>query len=147
MTEQKRGNETIFGIASLVLGIVSLLLFCTCFNWITGILAIVFGSIQLVKHQEKAYAITGMVTAVLSLLFSIVLFTLLLSGIEHAGRSYEEFYRDYFYGDMYDSYDSDGSDGYPDWYDEYDDYDNDDFYDYFDDYYDYFYEEGGQEFL
>lgn len=44
-----------FGIASLVLGILSLLLFCTCINWLTGILAIIFGIIQIVKSEKRGW--------------------------------------------------------------------------------------------
>lgn len=153
MTEQKRGTETAFGMVSLVMGMVSLLMFCSCINWVTGIIAIVFGSIQVVKNEEKGFAVAGMVMAVLSMLLSVILFTCILMGIEDTGRSYEEFYRDYLYDyDAYDSYDDyDDPDRYPDWYDDYGDDDYDDYYDYYyDDYYDYYddlYGEGGQEFL
>ena len=150
MTEQKRGTETAFGMVSLIMGMVSLLMFCSCINWVTGIIAIVFGSIQVVKNEEKGFAVAGIVMAVLSMLLSVILFTCILMGIEDSGRSYEEFYRDYLYDyDAYDTYDD--PDRYPGWYDDY--YDGDDYDDYYDDYDDYYddyddlYGDGGQEFL
>lgn len=57
-----------FGIASLVLGIASLVLFCSCINLPLAILAIVFGIVQLAKQDSpKGMAIGGIVTAVISL--------------------------------------------------------------------------------
>ncbi|MFQ7240625.1 MAG: DUF4190 domain-containing protein [Roseburia intestinalis] len=53
-----------FGIASLVLGIITVLLFCTCISWITGILAIIFGIIQLVKGNKKEWRFVGRITGV-----------------------------------------------------------------------------------
>lgn len=103
-----------FGIASLVLGIVSLLLFCTCLNWITGILAIIFGIIQIVNYRERGLAIGGIVTAALSLVFGIVFWIFMFySG---AGTQYENYY-DYYFGNQYDGNydggsDSDGAGGY-----------------------------------
>lgn len=62
------------GIASLVLGIISLVFFCSCCNVITGVLAIIFGIIQLVKYKPhgKGLAIGGIVTAVLSIVFLLI---------------------------------------------------------------------------
>lgn len=151
MTEHGKGNETIYGIVSLVLGVISLMLFCTCINWVTGVIAIVFGIIQLVKNQERGPAVAGIVTAGLSLLLALILYGCLAAGMDDAGMDYDEFYREYFrdYG---------GSDDYGDSYHYYDDYNYDDeynydddeydYYDYYDDFYDYYnYGEGGQEFL
>ena len=67
-----------FGIASLVLGILSLLLFCTCINWITGILAIIFGIIQIAQSRSKGLAVGGIVTAGLSMLFTVILYIILM---------------------------------------------------------------------
>lgn len=122
-TMEKKDTQG-FGIASMVLGIISLLLFCTCVNWITGILAIVFGILQLVRGREKGFAIAGIITAALSILLAIILYLSVAMGMAQAGISYDE---------LYDSY-------YDDYY--YDDYDNGSDYN---DYYNY--EESGHEFL
>lgn len=145
----QRGNDVGFGIASMILGIVSVLLFCTCLNWITAILAIIFGIIQIVKKKERGFAIAGIITAGISLVLWGVLYMALALGMSEAGiDSLEEFYQDYYngyYDDPYDSYDY--FDPY-DYYDYYDYYDGYDYYDYYDDYDDYYYyEEGGQQFL
>ena len=95
-----KGDGTGLGIASMVLGILSLLLFCTCVNWITGILAIIFGIIQLVKHKEKGFAITGIATAALSLVLTICLYVSYSAAI---GDYYDDYY-DYYYDSYFDDY-------------------------------------------
>lgn len=98
---EKNENESVgFGIASLVLGIVSLLLFCTCINWITGILAIIFGIIQITKTKQKGFAIGGIITAGVSLLFTIILYISLVIGAAASDMRYNDYY-DYYY-DYYD---------------------------------------------
>lgn len=102
-----------FGVASLVLGIVSILLFCTCISWITAILAIIFGIIQLVKCRQKGLAIGGLITAGLGLLFSIILYaSIFVSG----SGSYNTYY--HMYDDIYDDI---YNDIYDDMYYEFDD--------------------------
>ena len=97
---QRKDEGMGFGIASMILGIVSVLLFCTCLNWITGILAIIFGIVQLVKYRQKGFAITGIITAAISLLLSIVMYASLSFGMT-----------DMDYDDLYDSYYEDSFDG------------------------------------
>ena len=100
---KEKGDGRGLGIASMVLGIISLLMFCTCTNWITGILAIIFGIVQLVKHKEKGFAITGIITAGLSLLLAICLYVSFL--VAMGDMDYEEFYDSYYeeyYGDYYE---------------------------------------------
>ena len=53
LQQKQKGDGRGYGIASLILGIVSVLLFCTCINWVTGILAIIFGIIQITKIRSK----------------------------------------------------------------------------------------------
>ncbi|MDD6057805.1 MAG: DUF4190 domain-containing protein [Clostridiales bacterium] len=95
--QQKADNG--FGIASMVLGIVSLVLGCTCANWLTGICAIVFGILQLTKREpkEKAPAIAGIVTAAISMLISIVLIFLWLLAFKAESQGNSDFYRSYYY--------------------------------------------------
>ena len=169
MPQQKqKGDGRGYGIASLILGIVSVLLFCTCINWVTGILAIIFGIIQITKNKEHGLAIGGIITAAISMVLSVVLYLAMWFGMTNAGITYE----DLLYDQYDDSYDSDGSDAWYDgdgngsydgggsdgWYDDggndgwYDgdgsgsyDYYNDP-YDYFRDYYD-VQEPGGNQFM
>lgn len=95
---KQKGNGTAFGIASLVLGIISLFFFCSCLNWITGILAIIFGIIQLTRYEEKGPAIGGLITAGLSLFFSIMFSIGMLT---MTGTIYEQMLNDYNYDDSY----------------------------------------------
>ena len=60
--QKKKGDGVGFGVASMVLGILSLLFFCTGCNLLFIILAVIFGIIQLVKNEQKGFAITGLVT-------------------------------------------------------------------------------------
>lgn len=113
MSEIYDGNIGGFGIASMILGIVSLMLFCTCVNWITGILAIIFGIIQIVKHKEKGFAITGIVMAGISLLLTIALYVSYSSVI---GDYYDNYYDSYYeeYDNDFYYYDEDGNRQYLD---------------------------------
>lgn len=69
----KQNNDG-FAIASLIFGILSLVLFCICVNYIFAILAIVFGVIHLVKNKEsgKGMAIAGIITSIISIVIAIV---------------------------------------------------------------------------
>ena len=121
-----------FGIASLVLGILSLVLYCTCINILLAVLAIIFGILQLVqKDSPKGMAIAGIVTSCLSILFFIISVVVFLSstdleealdqGIEN--RIQQKFHIDVpYYND--DFFDGDYGD-YDDSYNYDDDYDED----------------------
>ena len=97
-------------MTSLVLGIFTIVLFCTCISWITGILAIIFGIIQLVKYRQKGLAIGGIITASIGLLLTIILYTAAFAGMGSTSTYndiYNEIYDD-IYDDIYDgSYDYD----------------------------------------
>lgn len=76
-TEENRQPEggAGFGIASLVLGILALITFCTlCLNIPLAILAIIFAIIQLVKGNGKGLAIGGLITSVLSVVACLVFY-------------------------------------------------------------------------
>lgn len=127
--QEKKGNDIGLGIASMVLGIVSLLLFCTCINFITAVTAIILGIIQICNNKEKSLAIVGITTSAVSLVLALLLWITFTIGVGDMGiNSYEEFYDSY-----YDSY-------YDDNYDDYFPYNN------FDEYY-YYEEQDGAEFL
>ena len=65
----KDSEGTGFGIAALVLGILSLVFFCSCLTFITAPLAIIFAIVQLVrsKNAGKGLAIAGLVTGIAAL--------------------------------------------------------------------------------
>lgn len=101
-----------FGIASMVLGIISLVLFCTCCNLLLAVLAIVFGIIHLVRCKSgKGFGIAGIVTAALSIIsFFVYIFAFAGSSVfqeefqkefqrqfknqmeQNFGEDYEEYY-------------------------------------------------------
>lgn len=120
-----KGDGVALGVASLVLGIISLLLFCTCVNYLTAALAITFGVIQIIRNKDKTFAITGIITAGISFVLGTVLWLILGLGMMDASvNSYDDIY-EYYYENEYR---------------------DDDYYDY-DDYLDYDEEESGAEFL
>jgi hypothetical protein len=95
MEEKKDGIG--FGIASLVLGICSLLLFCTCVNLLLAILAIVFGIIQIVGYKKRGLAVGGIVTAALSIVLFVILCVLLWQGMFINGEYYYDLpYAEFF---------------------------------------------------
>ena len=58
---QAKGTGTGFGIASLVLGILSVFTFACCINYILAVLAIIFGIVQMVKNEKKGLAIGALI--------------------------------------------------------------------------------------
>lgn len=118
--QQSEGGSG-FGIASLVLGILALITFCTvCFNVPLAILAIIFAIIQLVKGNGKGLAIGGLITSGLSIVACIVFYLVIglsvpkfsdMSDMDSFMQQYPELYQeleDYNY-DM-DDFDFDDSD-------------------------------------
>lgn len=79
-----------FGIASMVLGIISLLCFCSCINIILAILAIIFGIIQIVSYETKGMAVAGIVTATISVILFVTCYALLLSNATFMNMMEEE---------------------------------------------------------
>lgn len=67
------------GVASMILGMVSLLCFCTGLNIVTGITAIVFGIIQIVTCEKKGMAIAGITTAAISIVLCIGCYALIFN--------------------------------------------------------------------
>lgn len=99
-----------FGIASLILGIITVLLFCTCISWITGILAIIFGILQLVKGNKKGMAVVGLITGGIGLVASIILYILIFFTGLGSYSSYNDIY-DHIYDDIYDDIENSMDDG------------------------------------
>ena len=76
---KKRGNS--FAIASLVLGILSFALFCTCFNVILAGLSLIFGIIYLVSYvpEKRWLAITGMILSVASIVMLVISINIIMN--------------------------------------------------------------------
>lgn len=121
-TPQQPREDQGFGIASLVLGVASLVLFCSCINFLTGILAIVFGIIQLTKTgSKKGMAIAGIIMSAVSFVVAIVFWIILLLSSDFQ-ESFERAYRNGLNDDYYSEY------NFPDFYNDYYD-DNDSHHD------------------
>ncbi len=78
------------GIASLVIGIISLMCFCTGLNVILAILAIVFGIVQLATCESKGLAIGGIVMAAISIMLTAITYGLLFSNVTFTDMMKEE---------------------------------------------------------
>ncbi|MGN0484727.1 MAG: hypothetical protein ACI4HI_14355 [Lachnospiraceae bacterium] len=66
-------------VASLILGIISIPLFCCCINVITAVISIVLGIVHLsTRKQDKGVAIAGIACSAVSILLTIVYVVLVL---------------------------------------------------------------------
>ena len=97
--EENKKSVSGFSIAALVLGIISIVLWCLWFASIPcAILAIIFGAISL-RKTGKALSITGMVTGIVSigLWFLIFMFIFSFGFIEGVTEIIDEEYG--YYGE------------------------------------------------
>lgn len=105
-----------FGIASMVLGIIALVLFCSCINIVLAIASVIFGIIHLVNCKGgKGFAITGIITSVLSVIAFIVMWVCFFASpvfqdefqrqLENQGELYNNF--NYYSEDYNYDYDKD----------------------------------------
>lgn len=110
--EQKKQPEPDrgFGIASLVLGIISLVFFFATLNIPLAVLAIALGVVQLGKKQPKGMAIAGIITGDIAIFFTILMWLLIFLFHSVSGSVQSESYSPYDYG-YYDQYDRYGYDG------------------------------------
>ncbi|MDO8509428.1 MAG: hypothetical protein Q7S27_07140 [Nanoarchaeota archaeon] len=69
--EEVRTGNNEFGVASLILGLLSLILFFTIVpSIILGILGIIFGLIQKKRHNTK-WALAGIILSILGIILSV----------------------------------------------------------------------------
>lgn len=74
-----------FAIASMILGIVSLVLFCTCINLPLALAAIILAIVQFVKSGKNGMAIAGLITGIASIVLFIVFWVLISFGAINDG--------------------------------------------------------------
>ncbi len=91
-----------FGIASLVLGILSILSFLFLGPVILAPIAIIFGIIQIVSKKKKGLAIAGIATAVVGIIFMIVFYVWIINFAMENGEfnTYNNGIYDYSYSDF-----------------------------------------------
>lgn len=83
--EQKQGNG--LGIASLVIGIISLLLSC-CYGGVIGVVGIILGIIAISKNNsQKGIAIGGIVTSAIAIAITVFMLILGVSVLDSVGDS------------------------------------------------------------
>lgn len=123
-----------FGIASMVLGIISMVLFCTCGNLPLAVLAIIFGIVHLIRCKNgKGFGIAGIVTAALSIIFFFVFISEFVGSAIFQEGFQEEFQKEFkrqmeqnFGEDYEDYYDFDLPFDDDDSFGDYGDYDEED---------------------
>ncbi len=97
---KKSGNG--YAVASMILGIVTLVFFCSCINIVTGILALIFGIIHLTSYGKdgKGMAIAGLITSALGLIALVVCYVLIFSNSVNLSNMSDfpyELYEEYQY--------------------------------------------------
>jgi lysylphosphatidylglycerol synthetase-like protein (DUF2156 family) len=97
-TPHEKSDGIGFGVASLVLGIASLLLFCTFVNILTGILAIIFGVVQIASNKKKGMAIAGIVTSIVSFVLLVLICIIIVKTLILTPSS------DYYFNEMPDQW-------------------------------------------
>lgn len=72
-----------FGIASLILGVLALMMLCAFFmGIICGVPAIIFAILQLRKRPASRWiSVTGLVTGVLGILLTLFIISVLVGGV------------------------------------------------------------------
>jgi len=107
-------NGSGWGIASLILGILSLVSMCCicCGNILFGILGLIFGIIAIAKKSGKGMGVAGLIMSIISIILGIVLFMFMMFtgevNTEDGGIYYnysdEYLYEDEYTDDYYDEY-------------------------------------------
>lgn len=95
------------GVASLVCGIVSVVGLCFCLGPVTGILAVIFGIIQIKRTPDnKAMSIAGIITGLIGILLALAIFAVITISISFSDSSVDidNFYKE-FYDEIYENYD------------------------------------------
>ena len=103
MQEATRKKEGIgLAVASMVLGIISLVLFCIFLNVILAVLAVVFALVHLIsgKKRGRGMAVTGIVTSVASIVLLVLFCNSMIRMISSSGWSIKDIQDGTFYEDM-----------------------------------------------
>lgn len=105
--EKAKSDNNGFGIASLVLGCCSVLLFPTCINFILIALSVVFAVLQILRNRSKSMAIAALCACGLSLILSLIMWGMVFyMGFSEAIKElpdrefYEEYYDDFRYNEI-----------------------------------------------
>lgn len=93
--DEPQDNKKGFSIASLILGIVSFLP-CCCVNFITAILAVVFGIIG-IKSSNKTLSIVGIILAAVAFILYIIVIVLYMFILETNTEDFTYFFGDNMY--------------------------------------------------
>lgn len=122
-------TEKGFGIASMVLGIIALVLFFSFVNIPLAILSVIFGIVQLTRKAPKGMAISGIVMSTISLFLLVIFWAFVFvsdAQTEENGTTFPEgYYADDYYQGYYDGYRKGYEDGYYGYYTPGSDYYND----------------------
>lgn len=94
---QKSGGNGL-AITAMILGIASLVLFCTCLNIPLAIVSIILAIIHLVRrsYTGKGFAIAGIIMSGISIVVGIIFWVMIVTGITSSGvmNVYSDIYDD-----------------------------------------------------
>ncbi len=101
----QRPESQALGIVSMILGIVAVILCCPPFNIIIAIAALVTGIVYLAQKKKtgKGFAIAGIVTGAIALLFGIGLI-LMVMFLPETDTDYYSSYDEQYWEDFFDEY-------------------------------------------
>ena len=81
-----------FAIASLVLGILSLVLSCFYINVVTGIISIILGAVHLAKRRtRRGMAIAGIICSIISIVLLVIIVAIGLAFISSNADLYQQY--------------------------------------------------------
>lgn len=115
-----KGNEKEgFGIAALILGILSIIFsFTMILSIIMGLIAVIFGIIHIAKKSRRGLGVAGIITGVFGIIISIAIIVCIAMVASNAENSRHSFDYNFNYNNK------DNSNYYDEYDDQYDDYDN-----------------------
>lgn len=107
-SSQPGGNG--FGIASMVLGILSIVFFCGCINIPLAIMSIIFAIIHINRKTGSiGFAIAGIVTSVISVILTVIMIVVFcVAGVGTTALYADTMPFEYFTDDDYFDFDGDG---------------------------------------
>lgn len=114
MPRADKTNTFGLGIASMVMGIISLVIFCSCCNVVLAVLAVIFGFVQIFTKKNKrgtVFAWVGVGTGLAAIICTIIFWALLFSNGSYYTRIYkynsnpEDMIKEYneFFEDFYNN--------------------------------------------
>ena len=99
---KKQGNG--FGLAAMILGIISVVFFCSCINIPMAIVGIILAIVSITQYEEHTMGIIGLILCIISIVLFIGFY-----GLSIANDDFDDVIEDYYYTQDLDSTDAPNS--------------------------------------